>query len=577
MLGHDPNADIALLRVDPEGPGAAAAAARRQREGRGRRAGRGDRVAVRAGAVALGRDRLGDRPLVASLTDFRDLGRDPDRRRDQPGQLRRAAGRLRRARDRHQPADPVAARAAARASASRCRSTSSSARSTQLREDGNASYAYLGVTSTPLYPQLVEHFDLDVDKGAWVQAVNPGGPAEEAGLRGGSGRSVFQGRRSGRGGDVITKRRRPPVDDADDLSAAIARFKPGETADVEIHRGGETQREGQARRAPAWRPLAAVSLSLCSSPSALAHKSLADYTHIVGRDADRRDPRARRAAEGAARRAPLGDRVRRRRLGDPLHARAADARRRPRGRVAGDLRPATSSSPPRSSCTTRSRATRRTSREEQWATWRRYNEMNARELSRGWDVCIVHDPQPAAIRAFAPEKARALGLALPHRRLDAEPGDDGAAAARTSLGYGASLFHVDGYVPAGMNGGVNVVPPAIDPLTPKNMALSHDDAVYVCRQFGIDVNRPMICQVSRFDPWKDPLGVIDAYRIVKERAAGRAARAGRLDGLRRPGGLGLLQRDDRARRRRSRTSTSSTTSTTSARSRSTPSSRSPTS
>jgi trehalose synthase len=38
----------------------------------------------------------------------------------------------------------------------------------------------------------------------------------------------------------------------------------------------------------------------------------------------------------------------------------------------------------------------------------------------------------------------------------------------------------------------------------------------VCEQFGIDIDRPLICQVSRFDPWKDPLGVIDAYRIVKE-------------------------------------------------------------
>ena len=82
--------------------------------------------------------------------------------------------------------------------------------------------------------------------------------------------------------------------------------------------------------------------------------------------------------------------------------------------------------------------------------------------------------------------------------------------------YQASLFHVADYVPAGMNGGVNIVPPAIDPLAPKNMALSIEDATFVCRQFGIDVNRPMICQVSRFDPWKDPLGVIDAYRIVKE-------------------------------------------------------------
>ena len=72
------------------------------------------------------------------------------------------------------------------------------------------------------------------------------------------------------------------------------------------------------------------------------------------------------------------------------------------------------------------------------------------------------------------------------------------------------------YVPPGMDGGVNIVPPAIDPLAPKNMALSIEDATFVCKQFGIDTSRPMMCQVSRFDPWKDPLGVIDAYRTVKE-------------------------------------------------------------
>ena len=61
-------------------------------------------------------------------------------------------------------------------------------------------------------------------------------------------------------------------------------------------------------------------------------------------------------------------------------------------------------------------------------------------------------------------------------------------------------------------------PPAIDPLAPKNMALSPEDAAYIVDQFGIDVERPLLTQVSRFDPWKDPLGVIDAYRIVKERS-----------------------------------------------------------
>ena len=60
------------------------------------------------------------------------------------------------------------------------------------------------------------------------------------------------------------------------------------------------------------------------------------------------------------------------------------------------------------------------------------------------------------------------------------------------------------------------MPPAIDPLSPKNMALSPEDAAFVCEQFGIDTDRPLICQVSRFDPWKDPIGVIDAYRLLHE-------------------------------------------------------------
>ncbi len=152
--------------------------------------------------------------------------------------------------------------------------------------------------------------------------------------------------------------------------------------------------------------------------------------------------------------------------------------------------------------------------EEQWATWLRYNEINARELSEGWDVCVVHDPQPAALCSLVEHKARTwvwrchIDLSTPNeatlRRLlpYLEP-------------YPAAVFHIPEYVPADMDGRAHIVPPAIDPLAPKNMAFSPEDAVYICEQFGIDVDRPLLCQVSRFDPWKDPLGVIDAYRIVK--------------------------------------------------------------
>ena len=111
----------------------------------------------------------------------------------------------------------------------------------QLREEGRARYAYLGVSSVPLYPQLVDHFGLKVDKGVWVQQVTPGGPAAKAGLRGGNGQEAFQGQPFARGGDVITKVGDVAITNSDDLAKAIARFKPGETADVEVHRGGETK------------------------------------------------------------------------------------------------------------------------------------------------------------------------------------------------------------------------------------------------------------------------------------------------------------------------------------------------
>jgi trehalose synthase len=152
--------------------------------------------------------------------------------------------------------------------------------------------------------------------------------------------------------------------------------------------------------------------------------------------------------------------------------------------------------------------------EEQWATWSRYNEMNARELSDGWDVCIVHDPQPAALRTLVPEKAVSWVWRC-HIDVSTPNPSTLARLLPYVAEYPASLFHVGDYVPAGLDGGVHIVPPAIDPLAPKNMALSHEDAVFVCAQFGIDTTRPLITQVSRFDPWKDPIGVIDAFRLVK--------------------------------------------------------------
>src|SRR5437867_1087729 len=62
---------------------------------------------------------------------------------------------------------------------------------------------------------------------------------------------------------------------------------------------------------------------------------------------------------------------------------------------------------------------------------------------------------------------------------------------------------------------VDIIPPAIDPLSPKNMDIGETTAQQVLQWIGIPLDRPLITQVARFDPWKDPLGVIAAYRMLR--------------------------------------------------------------
>ena len=130
---------------------------------------------------------------------------------------------------------------------------------------------------------------------------------------------------------------------------------------------------------------------------------------------------------------------------------------------------------------------------------------------------IVHDPQPAAMIDHFPNSRRTwiwrchIDLSTPNRDVLDVPAPVARALRRGRSSTCASTCRGTRACRQAF-----IWPPAIDPLTPKNMALSAEDAAYIVDQFGIDVERPLLTQVSRFDPWKDPLGVIDAYRIVKE-------------------------------------------------------------
>src|SRR4051794_40513611 len=107
--------------------------------------------------------------------------------------------------------------------------------------------------------------------------------------------------------------------------------------------------------------------------------------------------------------------------------------------------------------------------EDQWETWLRYNEINARELSGDWDVCIVHDPQPAAIAGLVTERARHW-IWRCHIDLST-PNEVTLARLLSHLDpYERAVFHTPEYVPASVDGRSHTMPPAIDPLAPKNMA-----------------------------------------------------------------------------------------------------------
>jgi S1-C subfamily serine protease len=111
----------------------------------------------------------------------------------------------------------------------------------QLKADGKVEYAFLGVTSESLYPQLAEHLGLDTDTGALITDVVNGSPADDAGLKGSTGEDTFQLQQVKTGGDVVLAVDGKPVLENNDLSQLIAVHKPGDKVTLQILRDGDKQ------------------------------------------------------------------------------------------------------------------------------------------------------------------------------------------------------------------------------------------------------------------------------------------------------------------------------------------------
>ena len=148
------------------------------------------------------------------------------------------------------------------------------------------------------------------------------------------------------------------------------------------------------------------------------------------------------------------------------------------------------------------------------------NDMRAKGLEA--DVWFVHDPQLLPLARLLPKKEGETWIWICHIDLTTPNKSVLDALMPLTQDYDQLIFSQSAYVPKDLGDKVPVLiaPPAIDPLTSKNTAMDLPQARKIVAAMGIDTARPLVTQVSRFDLWKDPWGVIDAYRIARESVPG---------------------------------------------------------
>ncbi|MBI4035893.1 glycosyltransferase [Candidatus Daviesbacteria bacterium] len=150
-----------------------------------------------------------------------------------------------------------------------------------------------------------------------------------------------------------------------------------------------------------------------------------------------------------------------------------------------------------------------------------YNKLIAQfvsKLSSKPDILLVHDPQPAASASFL--NAGKLPYLLWRCHIDTSTPNKNVwqFLAKYLKYYDHFVYTLPEYVKDASiaKNKVSFITPVIDPLSPKNMPMGKAQAKAYIHKFGIDTTKSLVTQVSRLDPWKDPLGVIDAYRLAKK-------------------------------------------------------------
>ncbi len=147
-----------------------------------------------------------------------------------------------------------------------------------------------------------------------------------------------------------------------------------------------------------------------------------------------------------------------------------------------------------------------------WEHHFKINEANSASMDLNADAVLIHDPQPAPLVSFRKEGVWIwrchIDVSNPQRDVFNQIG-------QYARKFDAAIYSVSRFAGA-MSANEFIIPPSIDPFSEKNRMLSEDEIAETAQRLGIPRDRPVVLQVSRFDKFKDPTGVIMAYRMVKK-------------------------------------------------------------
>ncbi len=147
-----------------------------------------------------------------------------------------------------------------------------------------------------------------------------------------------------------------------------------------------------------------------------------------------------------------------------------------------------------------------------WETYEAVNERNAQKMDLSADCVFIHDPQPAML---IDRKKEGLWIWRCHIDISAPDKATWYILKKHVENYDAAIFSAAKFAQS-LNIPQFMITPSIDPLSEKNRDLTEEEVAEVYERFNIPVDKPVILQVSRFDPFKDPLGVIDAFLLVRK-------------------------------------------------------------